>query len=80
MLLGPVWRDDEQLVDLPVRQLVVRVLLHTLREPTGGRCNTSRKEKQCFDPDPGGKKAKKMCGSLGEYRARKRKVRILYST
>ena len=57
MLLGPVWRDDEQLVDLPVRQLVVRVLLHTLREPTGGRCNTSRKEKQCLDPDPGGKKA-----------------------
>jgi hypothetical protein len=33
VLLGPVWGDDEQLVDLAVRQLVVGVLLHTLGEP-----------------------------------------------
>ncbi len=33
VLLGPVWGDDEQLVDLAVRQLVVGVLLHALGEP-----------------------------------------------
>jgi hypothetical protein len=33
VLLGPVRGDDEQLVDLAVRQLVVGVLLHALREP-----------------------------------------------
>jgi hypothetical protein len=33
VLLGPVWGDDEQLVYLAVRQLVVGVLLHTLGEP-----------------------------------------------
>jgi hypothetical protein len=45
VLLGPVWGDDEQLVDLAVRQLVVGVLLHALGEPAHHQPDVRRKTK-----------------------------------